>query len=82
MQAGVSKEIRKTLATALRDFRFTTFALELHPPDAEGDLLLAVRLLGVSRDRDQPTPVNATMNLRGPLETLLNVGVVLGQLQH
>jgi hypothetical protein len=82
MQAGVSKDVRETLADALRDFRFTTFALELHPPDADGGMLLAVRLLGVSRDPKKPTPVNATLNLRGPLETLLNMSVVLGQMQE
>lgn len=81
-QAGVSREVRETLAEALRDFRFTTFGLELHPPAEDGETLLAVRLLGVSRDRKQPTPVNATLNLRGNLETLLNMGVVLGRLQE
>lgn len=78
-QAGVSREVRDTLAEALRDFRFTAFGLELHPVGPDGGTRLSVRLTGVSRDPKNPTPVNATVNLNGPLETLLNLGVVLGQ---
>jgi len=81
-QAGLSREVRQNLAAALRDFQFTAFAVELHPPETGAELLLTIRLQGKSRDRHRPTPVDATLNLRGPLETLLNVGVSLGQWQH
>jgi hypothetical protein len=78
-QAGIPKETRTSLADALRDFAFTTFALELRPEGDGDEALLAVRLQGVSRDPKKPTPVNATINLRGQLEKLLNMGVALGK---
>ncbi len=80
-QAGLARDVRQNLTRALKDFRFTAFAIELHPPESGGELLLTVRLQGQSRDRRRPTPVDATLNLRGPLETLLNVGMSLGQRQ-
>ncbi len=74
-QAGLSRDVRDPLAEALRDFRFETFALELHAPDDQGDSLLRLRLVGTSRDERRPTPVHATLNLRGPIESLLNLGL-------
>ena len=65
---------------ALRDFDFDLFRLDLKPA-AQGLSSLTLRLSGRSRKTPAEVPVDLTVNLHGPLEQLLNLGLQLREMQ-
>ena len=77
-RAGVTGEVQGPLAKALSDMDFSAIRLELEPK-TDGDAVLRVKLDGKSNFKEWPAPVALTLNLHGPLEKLVNVGVSLSK---
>jgi hypothetical protein len=74
-RAGVSSDVDE-IARALSDLDLNTIRLDLDPQDAENSSL-RLRLTGRSNYARRPAPVDLSLNLNGPLEELLNLGLDL-----
>jgi len=73
-KAGIKGEVQLPLAKALSDMDFSTFKMDLEP--GQGDEgTLRIKLGGKSNDKEWPAPVDVNLNLHGPLEELLNMGL-------
>ena len=73
-KAGIKGDVQVPLSKALSDMDFNTFKMELEPrPDGEGTL--RIKVVGKSNDKEWPAPVDLNLNLHGPLEELLNIGL-------
>jgi len=79
-RAGVTGEVQVPLSKALSDMDFDAIRLELSPK-VDGDAVLRVKLDGKSNFKEWPAPVDLELNLHGPLEKLLNVGLDLSRKQ-
>lgn len=79
-RAGVIGEVQVPLSKALSDMDFDAIRLELSPK-TDGDAVLRVKLDGKSNFREWPAPVDLELNLHGPLEKLVNVGLDLSRKQ-
>jgi hypothetical protein len=73
-QAGVKGEVQVPLAKALSDMDFSAVRFEL-TPEADGQAVLKIKVDGKSNFKEWPAPVDLELNLHGPLEKLLNVGL-------
>ena len=73
-KSGIRGDIQMPLSKALSDMDFNTFKMELEPK-TNGDGTLRIRMVGHSNDKAWPAPVDLNMNLNGPLEDLLNMGI-------
>jgi len=73
-RAGIQGNVQKPLARALSDMDFSLIRLELEP-EAKGDAVLRMKLDGKSNFREWPAPVALNLNLHGPLEEILNLGL-------
>jgi hypothetical protein len=63
---------------ALADFEFSIFRLDLETTTPK-NALLRLRLVGGARlDKNSP-PIDLNINVRGPLENLLNLGLQLAR---
>ncbi len=73
-RSGVKGDVQRPLSNALSDLDFSTIRMELEP-DTDGDAVFRIKLAGKSNDRAWPAPVDLNLNVRGPLERLLNLGL-------
>ena len=73
-KAGIKGEVQVPLARALSDMDFSTFKMDLEPGQGE-EGTLRIKLGGKSNDKAWPAPVDLNLNLHGPLEELLNMGL-------
>jgi hypothetical protein len=73
-RAGIMGDVQQPLSRALSDMDFSTIRMELEPK-AEGDAVFRIKLDGKSNFREWPAPVALNLNLHGPLEELLNLGL-------
>lgn len=77
--AGIAGDIQGPLAKALSDMDFSVLKLDLLPADSlSGDSTLRITVTGKSNNKDWPAPVNLQLNLHGPLEAMVNMGLGLG----
>lgn len=76
-KSGIKGTVQVPLSKALSDMDFNTFKMELEPkPDGDGtEGTLRLKMVGRSNDKDWPAPVDLNLNLHGPLEELLNIGI-------
>jgi hypothetical protein len=73
-KAGISGEVKVPLSKALSDMDFSAFKMELDP-GKENAGTLRIKLGGKSNYKEWPAPVDLNLNLHGPLEELLNMGL-------
>ena len=73
-RAGITGDVREPLSRALSDMDFTVIRMELEPK-LGGEAVLRIKLDGKSNFKEWPAPVALNLNLHGPLEELLNLGL-------
>ena len=73
-QAGITGDIQQPLSKALSDMDFSALKMDLEP-HADGEAVLRMKVDGKSNFKDWPAPVDLSLNLHGPLERLLNMGL-------
>jgi len=73
-RSGIKGDVQKPLAQALSDLDFNMLKLDLEPR-ADGEGTLRIKLVGKSNDKAWPAPVDLNLNLHGPLEKLVNMGL-------
>lgn len=73
-RAGIQGDVRQPLSKALSDMDFSAIRMELEPK-TDGDAVLRMKLDGKSNYKEWPAPVALNLNLHGPLEELLNLGL-------
>jgi len=73
-RSGIKGEVQEPLAKALSDLDFSTLKLDLEPRE-DGEGTLRIKLVGKSNDKAWPAPVDLNLNLHGPLEKLVNMGL-------
>lgn len=75
-KSGIHGEVQMSLAKALSNMDFNSFKIDLDPGrTVKADGKLSINMKGQSKDSDWPAPVDLTLNLHGPLEQLLNMGL-------
>jgi len=79
-QAGIQGSVQKPLAKALSDMDFSQIRVELEAPTAD-NATLKFKLQGKSNNKEWPAPVDLNLNVRGSLESLLNLGLEMSQRQ-
>ncbi|MDX9868410.1 MAG: YdbH domain-containing protein [Kiritimatiellia bacterium] len=77
-RAGIKGDVQRPLSKALSDLLFHAIRLELEPKPG-GDAVLRILLEGKSNDKEWPAPVSLKLNLHGPIEKLVNVGLDLSR---
>ena len=77
-RAGITGDVKQPLSKALSDMDFSAIRMELEPKTA-GDAVLRLKLDGKSNYKEWPAPVALNLNLHGPLEQLVNVGLDLSK---
>ncbi|MCL1920911.1 MAG: YdbH domain-containing protein [Kiritimatiellaeota bacterium] len=77
-QAGIHSDVDRPLAKALSDMDFDAIRVELDTDD-DGGAALRLWLQGKSNSKEWPAPVDLNLNVRGSLETVLNMGLKLSQ---
>ena len=77
-QAGIEGDVKQPLSKALSDMDFSAIRMELEP-QADGAAVLRMKVDGKSNFAEWPAPVDLSLNLHGPLEKLLNVGMELSR---
>ncbi len=73
-RAGIKGEVQKPLSKALSDMDFSAIRMELEPK-TEGDAVFRIKLDGKSNYKEWPAPVDLNLNLHGPLERIMNLGL-------
>jgi hypothetical protein len=73
-QAGIRGDVQAPLSKALSDMDLSAIKMDLAPREA-GDETLSIRLTGKSNFKEWPAPVDLSLNLNGPIEQLLNIGL-------
>ena len=73
-KAGVRGDVQGPLAKALSDMDFSSARLDLETLEG-GQGVLKIKLDGKSNYKEWPAPVDLNLNLRGPMEDLLNMGL-------
>jgi hypothetical protein len=73
-QAGIRGDVQEPLSKALSDMDLSAIKMDLAPREA-GDDTLSIRLTGQSNYQKWPAPVDLSLNLNGPIEQLLNIGL-------
>ena len=74
-QAGIQSDVKGPLAKALGNMDFSTLRMELETPEDKGEAVLRLKIAGKSNDKEWPAPVDLNLNLHGPLEKVLNMGI-------
>ena len=77
-RAGVRRDV-DDIARALSDLELSTIRLDLDPGEGD-DSSLRIKLAGKSNYEKRPAPVNLNLNLNGPLDEVLNLGMDLQRL--
>ena len=77
-QAGIEGDVKQPLSKALSDMDFSAMRMELEP-HMDGEAVLRMKVDGKSNFAEWPAPVDLSLNLHGPLEKLLNVGLDLSR---
>lgn len=75
VQAGIQSDVTGPLAKALGNMDFSTLRMELETPANKGEAVLRLKIAGKSNDKEWPAPVDLNLNLHGPLEKVLNMGI-------
>ncbi|MEI6646830.1 MAG: YdbH domain-containing protein [bacterium] len=78
-QAGIQSDVKGPLAKALGNMDFSTLRMELETPADKGEAVLRLKIAGKSNDKEWPAPVDLNLNLHGPLEKVLNMGINFSQ---
>jgi len=78
-QAGIQSDVNAPLAKALSNMDFSVIRVELETNEDDDEAVLRFGLKGKSNSKDWPAPVDLNLNLRGPLEAVLNMGLKLSQ---
>lgn len=73
-RAGIRGDVQVPLSKALSDMDLSAIKMDLAPREA-GDETLSIRLTGKSNFKEWPAPVDLRLNLNGPIEQLLNIGL-------
>ena len=73
-RAGIQGNVQLPLSKALSDMDFSAIRMDLEPK-ADGDAVLRMKLDGKSNYKEWPAPVALNLNLHGPLEEILNLGL-------
>jgi hypothetical protein len=76
--AGIQPDVNTQLAKALSDMDFSAIRIELDTKE-DGDATLRFGVKGQSNSKDWPAPVDLNLNLHGPLEMVLNMGLKMSQ---
>ena len=71
---GIQSDYCETIGFALRNLDYDLLRFDLTRPRKE-DGQLSIRLEGQAMDGKKPTPVTLNVNLNGPIEKLLNLGI-------
>ena len=80
-QAGIPPDVKAPLAEALSDMDFSAIRIELDTEGGGGDAMLRLGLMGKSNSKSWPAPIDLKLNLRAPLETLLNMGLDMSRIK-
>jgi hypothetical protein len=75
-KAGISPKLKRPLSHALSDLEFSAIRFDLENGGRD-DSVLRIKLKGESKYEKWPAPVDLNINLHGPLETILNLGMEL-----
>lgn len=78
-QAGIQSDVKGPLAKALGNMDFSTLRMELETSADKSEAVLRLKIAGKSNDKEWPAPVNLNLNLHGPLEKVLNMGINFSQ---
>jgi hypothetical protein len=73
-RAGIRGDVQQPLSRALSDMDLSAIKMDLAPRES-GDDMLGIRLTGKSNFKEWPAPVDLRLNLNGPIEQLLNIGL-------
>jgi len=73
--AGIQPDVNTPLAKALGDMDFSAIRIELETDGESNDATLRLGLTGKSNSKEWPAPVDLKLNVRGPLEEVLNMGL-------
>lgn len=71
---GIQPDTCETIGFALRDLDYDLLRFDLTKPRRD-DGSLSIRLKGQAMEGKKPTPVELNVNLNGPIEKLLNLGI-------
>jgi hypothetical protein len=77
--AGLQSDVNAPLAQALGDMDFSAIRIELETDEESGDATLRFGLKGQSNSKDWPAPVDLNLNVHGPLESVLNMGLKMSR---
>ncbi|MFO7936965.1 MAG: YdbH domain-containing protein [Kiritimatiellia bacterium] len=72
-RAGLRRDI-KEIARALSDIDLSAMRLDLDPA-ADDNSSLKIRLVGQSNYEKRPAPIDLNLNIKGPLDEVLNLGI-------
>ncbi|MDD4101883.1 MAG: YdbH domain-containing protein [Kiritimatiellae bacterium] len=73
-RAGIRGDVQEPLSKALSDMDFSSVRLDLETLE-RGQGVLRIKLGGKSNYKEWPAPVDLNLNLHGPMEELLNMGL-------
>ncbi len=79
-KAGIKGEVQVPLSKALSDMDFSSARLDLETL-AQDQGVLKIKLGGKSNYKEWPAPVDLNLNLHGPMEELLNMGLDMSRKQ-
>lgn len=79
-KAGIRSEVQEPLSKALSDMDFSSVRFDLETL-GQGQGVLKIKLGGKSNYKEWPAPVDLNLNLRGPMEELLNMGLDMSRKQ-
>lgn len=75
-RAGIGEgAVRTQMAEALHNMSVSMFRIDIESHDPE-KALVAFRIKGQSQSKTYPAPIDLTLNLRGPIEQIVNFGVM------
>lgn len=75
-RAGIGEgTVRKQMAEALHNMNVSLFRIDIEAHDPE-NALLAFKIKGQSQSKTYPAPIDLNLNIRGPIEQIVNFGVM------
>lgn len=79
-QAAGSRERLEAVKEALTDFHLDEFRLRLNPHGGESDTKLKLEIVGRPAKHPEARGVHLTVNIKGALQEIINLGLQLGGL--